>query len=116
MAVTFAEYQRDASRTAGRDLLPGNEALGLNHAALGLAGEAGEVCDLVKKSQHYGVDMPDEKLKYELGDVLWYLAHACNVLGWSLEEIAELNVAKLRKRYPEGFSAENSVRKLDEQP
>lgn len=111
---TFAEYQAAAARTGGRDLAEGQQEKGLNHAAMGLAGEAGEVCDLVKKSHHYGVPLPEEKLKKELGDVLWYVSHACSVQGWSLEEIAKLNVAKLLERYPNGFSAQESVQKRDE--
>lgn len=50
----------------------------------------------------------------ELGDVLWYLAHACNVMGWSLAEIASGNVAKLLKRYPNGFTTEDSIARRDE--
>ena len=52
-------------------------------------------------------------MKKELGDVLWYIAHACNVMGWTLDEIAALNVAKLRGRYPEGFAPASVVEGTD---
>lgn len=111
---TFNEYQRAAARTGGSDLAAGNEEKGLNCAAMGLAGEAGEVCDLVKKWQHHRAPRDAAKLRKELGDVLWYLAHACNVMGWRMEDIAAENVAKLRARYPDGFSTEASIAKADE--
>ncbi len=111
---TFADYQREAARTGGSDIKPGNEEKGLNCAAMGLAGEAGEVCDLVKKWQHHRAPRDVAKLRKELGDVLWYLAHACNVMGWRLDDIAAENVAKLRARYPGGFSTAASIAKADE--
>ena len=113
--MDFSDYQREAARTGGSDLVPGNEEKGLNCAAMGLAGEAGEVCDLVKKWQHHRAPRDVEKLRKELGDVLWYVAHACNVMGWTLEDIATLNVAKLRARYPNGFSTADSIAKRDEE-
>lgn len=112
--TTFAWYQREAARTGGRDLLPENRDKGLSCAGLGLAGESGEVADLLKKHLHHGVSLDVEKLRKELGDVLWYVAHACNVMGWRLDEIAALNVAKLRTRYPHGFSTADSIAKRDE--
>ena len=112
--LTWESYQREAARTGGRDLLPENRDKGLNCAAMGLAGEAGEVCDLVKKVQHHRQPLDETKLRKELGDVLWYLAHACNVMGWKLEDVAAANVEKLRARYPNGFTPEDSVARRDE--
>jgi NTP pyrophosphatase (non-canonical NTP hydrolase) len=111
---TFSEYQRAAARTGGSDLVAENREKGLNCAAMGLAGEGGEVCDLVKKWQHHRAPRDEAKLKKELGDVLWYLAHACNVMGYDLSEIAALNVAKLHARYPDGFTTADSVTRRDE--
>lgn len=117
MKFTFDEYQKNAARTAGSDLLPENKDKGLNCAALGLAGEGGEVADLVKKVQHHGIKFDsviEMKLKKELGDILWYIAHACNVMGYGLQEIALMNVEKLKARYPDGFSTAASIAKADE--
>ena len=55
----------------------------------------------------------DVSLKDELGDVLWYLAEAATAAGLNLEDIASHNVDKLIKRYPEGFSEEHSINRLD---
>ncbi len=110
----FSEYQTAAAHTGGSDLLPANHDKGLNCAAMGLAGEAGEVCDLVKKVQHHRQPLDEAKLRKELGDVLWYIAHACNVMGWKLDDIAAANVEKLRARYPEGFNTADSIARRDE--
>lgn len=113
--MTLDGYQEAAARTGGRDLAGTPEAIrkGLSCAGLGLCGEAGEAADIIKKFLHHGVPLDEEGLHKELGDTLWYLAHACNVLGWSLESIAESNLAKLRKRYPDGFNTADSVRRRD---
>jgi NTP pyrophosphatase (non-canonical NTP hydrolase) len=72
-------------------------------AAMGLAGEAGEVCDYLKKVLLHGKELDRVKLKDELGDVLWYLQHACNVFDIPMSEIAHGNILKLCKRYPGGY-------------
>ena len=112
--MTMDDYQHEASRTGGSDLKPENREKGLNCAAMGLAGESGEVCDLVKKWQHHRAPRDEKKLRKELGDVMWYLAHACNVMGWSMSDIAAENVAKLRARYPDGFTTQASIERRDE--
>lgn len=113
----FDEYQQEAARTGGSDLRDGQTLKGMSCAGLGLTGEAGEVADIIKKVVHHGRDLDDAmetKLKKELGDVLWYAAHLCNVMGWSLSEVAALNVEKLRARYPNGFNTADSIAKRDE--
>jgi NTP pyrophosphatase (non-canonical NTP hydrolase) len=71
--------------------------------ALGLAGEAGEVVDMLKK--HWGHKKPLDRdaLRKELGDVLWYVAALAEQFDMDLENVAECNVAKLNARYPNGF-------------
>lgn len=81
---------------------------------LGLTGEAGEVVDLLKKGFGHGHGVDREKLKKELGDVLWYLANLADAFGLTLSEVALVNVLKLRARYPTGFSVEASKAKADE--
>jgi NTP pyrophosphatase (non-canonical NTP hydrolase) len=76
--------------------------------ALGLAGESGECCDLIKKHIGHGHDQDKDKLVKELGDVLWYVAGLAHLLGVSLSEVAQVNIDKLAKRYPDGFSCEAS--------
>ncbi|MEZ5308109.1 MAG: nucleoside triphosphate pyrophosphohydrolase family protein [Pyrinomonadaceae bacterium] len=97
--MKFSEYQESAKKTA---LYP-RRLENLEYPTLGLAGEAGEVANVVKKIQrdHEGV-LTDEvrlKLKDELGDVLWYISACADELGITLEEIAAYNVDKLAKRH-----------------
>lgn len=83
--------------------------LRLTVSALGVAGEAGEVADIIKKHVGHAHPLNEDKLKDELGDVLWYVADLAKTLGITLSSVAEHNVAKLQKRYPEGFSTERSI-------
>ncbi len=97
--MNFEEYQTEASQTA---LYP-RRLNNLEYPTLGLAGEAGEVANIVKKIQrdHGGV-INDEirlKLQDELGDVLWYISACADELGLTLTEIAAYNVNKLSKRH-----------------
>ena len=100
------EYQELAQRTSNKALSPDDH---LFNAMLGLAGETGECCDLVKKCFFQDGRDIREKLKDELGDCLWYVAEGASAMGWTLEEIAQHNVDKLRARYPDGFRAERSL-------
>jgi len=76
------------------------------YPALGMAGEAGEVADKVKKlfRDHSGELTEDIRLELakEIGDVLWYVANFAHELGYSLDQIAGINIDKLRKRKAEG--------------
>jgi NTP pyrophosphatase (non-canonical NTP hydrolase) len=97
--MEFSHYQAAASTTA---LYPRRLA-NLEYPTLGLAGEAGEVANIVKKIQrdNAGVITDDvrSKLKDELGDVLWYISACADELGLTLEEIARFNVDKLANRH-----------------
>ena len=81
----------------------------LINALMGLSGESGEAIDLLKKHLFHHHDLDKEKLILELGDIAWYLAEAATSLDISLEEILTKNIEKLKKRYPDGFSKENSI-------
>lgn len=105
MIYTFDEYQRDARRTQNPDLTPREQ---LEHALWGLSSEVGEVCGLHQKL-HQGHDMDYSALRKEIGDVLWMVAELCDVYHFQMGAIAAQNIDKLRKRYPEGFSAEQSI-------
>jgi NTP pyrophosphatase (non-canonical NTP hydrolase) len=84
--------------------------------ALGLAGEAGEVAELVKKGILHQHGLDRDRLKKELGDVLWYAAALCTRLGVDMGEVMQGNIDKLLERYPEGYSAADSQRRVDTQP
>ena len=74
-------------------------------AALGLTAESGEFTEVVKKIVLQGKPYNEDNvfhMKRELGDICWYLAQACMALDTSFDEIIEMNVDKLKKRYPGG--------------
>lgn len=107
------EYQQEALRTES-----GVKREELHHARLlqglmGLNGEAGECIDILKKHLFQEHWFDREHLAKELGDVTWYLAVSAAALGITLEEILEMNVEKLRARYPEGVEAERSIHRKD---
>lgn len=108
--MTFNEYQGLAMRTSNKDLTPEQHTF---NAMLGLAGEAGECCDLVKK--HYFQDGREirDKLIDEISDCMWYIAEAASAIDVSMDDIAMHNVEKLRRRYPDGFSAERSLNRAE---
>ena len=80
----------------------------LLNGVLGLTGEAGEVSDLVKKGIFHEKGIDETHLKKELGDVMWYIAMICHACGFDLDEILQMNVDKLKARYPEGFDTERA--------
>ena len=106
--MTGNAYQRAAWRTNIDTPAKGAAVVGKDGMrvwmALGLAGEAGEVADLVKKGilHRTNVDRPG-RIMEELGDVLWYVAGLASHYGLSLDDIMEANIAKLRERYPDGW-------------
>lgn len=106
------EYQQLAERTANRKTAD-TENMRFANFAMGISGEAGEVTDLLKKVVFHGHNLDKDKLKKELGDVLWYLATIASTAGLQLGEVAEANVEKLRQRYPEGFTESDSKRRAD---
>lgn len=104
--MTLNEYQALAQRTSNKAL---DNKGHLFNGVLGLAGEAGECADLLKKHYYQDGRLFVDDLEDELGDVLWYVAETAKALGLTLEEVAARNVEKLKKRYPEGFEAERSL-------
>jgi NTP pyrophosphatase (non-canonical NTP hydrolase) len=84
------------------------------HAIVGIASEAGEMLDALKKHIFYNQQMDSINLAEELGDLMWYMALLCRRYGWTFEEIQKRNIAKLKARYPEKFTEEKSLnRDLD---
>lgn len=108
--MNIDEYQEFcASRASDIDGQPG-----LILCGLGVAGEAGECADLVKKHVFHGHPLKAEKLKKELGDVLWYVAMLARNLGFTMTDVINANVEKLVDRYPNGFTKEASINRRPE--
>ena len=86
-------------------------------AALGLTAESGEFTEVVKKIILQGKPYNEENvfhMKRELGDICWYIAQACMALDTSFDEIIEMNVEKLEKRYPGGsFDVHHSENRVE---
>lgn len=109
--MTINEYQKLAMTTL-------NPALSrkdvLINGVMGLCGESGEAIDIVKKHLAQGHELDREALVKELGDIAWYLAETAYALDVPLEDVLQQNIDKLRKRYPQGFSQERSIRREEE--
>lgn len=107
--MTGNEYQFLAARTINYDLTDKEKEM---HALHGMASEIGELHDLYQK-EYQGHEMDPRHAQKELGDLLWFIAEYCTANGWSLEDVMELNIEKLRARYPEGFDAEHSLHRKE---
>ena len=105
--MTINEYQQLAMRTASGMNYEHNGML--MNAALGICGEGGEVADMVKKATFQGHELDKEHLAKELGDVAWYIAVGAQAIGYDLETIFQMNIDKLKARYPTGFSTDRSL-------
>lgn len=98
--MNFNEYQQQARKTA---IYPQQGNLGgLIYATLGLAGEAGELANKVKKILRDGAHPDDLGLKDELGDVLWYVAQVATELDADLDWVVTNNILKLENRKTAG--------------
>ncbi len=109
--MTLNGYQRKAMRTntaQGKD-----DVMSLLNYALGTAGEAGEVADIIKKHAFHGHNLNKGDLVSELGDVLWYVSQLAMMLEVNLSDIAENNITKLEARYPDGFSKTDSINRKE---
>ncbi|WP_412676840.1 nucleoside triphosphate pyrophosphohydrolase family protein [Bacillus paranthracis] len=122
VAFTFDDFDLSVRRTWKKQDFKD----AVSNAALGLTGEAGEVADLIKKAIYHGrgfqpsgCDLPDngeidpDDVKDELSDVLFYVSAMAQEFGFTLEDVAKHNREKLEKRFPEGFSIEDSAQKKD---
>lgn len=110
--MDFTEYQELARRTQRKDLPLWATR---EHALFCLGAEVGEVLGIHQKI-HQGHPFDETALRLECGDVLWALSELCDVYGFTLEEIAIANIAKLRNRYPVNFTPEQSINRVENNP
>lgn len=104
-------YRDEVMRTAGMEVGDTVTDGMVTMGALGLTGEAGEVADEIKKIVYHKKTPDKTKMLKELGDVRWYLEYLAACFGFTMDEIEFANVAKLRERYPDGFTTHEKTRR-----
>ena len=104
------DYQMLASRTINKNLYLDELEI---HAILGMASEVGELQGLYQK-EYQGHEFDEAHAKKELGDLLWFIAEYCTAMEWCMEEVMQENIDKLKERYPEGFKAEQSLNRKED--
>lgn len=84
------------------------------HAAVGIAGEAGEVLDMIKKVWVYGKPLDQNKLIEELGDIAYYYFYLLDLIGCDIETVIKQNMEKLSKRFPNGYTDLAAINRADQ--
>lgn len=102
--MNINEYQKLAARTINNNLDWKQQG---KHALHGMVGEIGEIHSIYQK-KYQGHAFDETHVKKELGDLLWFIAEYCTAHGWDMNDVAEMNIEKLRARYPDGFDADKS--------
>jgi NTP pyrophosphatase (non-canonical NTP hydrolase) len=103
--MDFKTYMEQASRTCA--ILDSKEQDNL-HMVLGMLTEAGELADVFKKELAYNKPIDWVNVSEEIFDIMWYIANFCRINEIDCEKGLEINIAKLRARYPEKFTEENA--------
>lgn len=109
-----ADYIANAIKTESNDFVAikdrfTEENIRLLHAAIGLATEAGEALDAMKKHLFYGKALDKVNLKEEMGDLFWYLAIMADALQIDFSDIMERNIEKLKARYGNKFCDNKAI-------
>ncbi len=102
--LDLKDYQNKASETA---IYPKKLDGGVYYAAIGLAGEVGELLNKIKKIARDNAELDVEGVKGELGDVLWYCSQIATELGIDMNEVADYNLKKLEDRKRRGVIGGN---------
>jgi len=114
MSVNVSEFQRQTGRTMPvkpeRPLTDGETMI--LWAAFGVAGEAGEVVEVIKKALFHQHGLNQDELANEIGALLWCIAALCEKTGLNMEQVMQQNNRKLQ-RYPNGFAPQDSRTRVD---
>lgn len=103
------KYQKLAERTINSSL---NKEEMIQHALFGMCGEIGELQSIYQKVyQSHEFDL--EHAKKEIGDLLWFIAEWCTANEVDLDDIMDMNIEKLKNRYPKGFEGEKSINRIE---
>lgn len=106
--MNINDYQIMAFRTVAQ-----KDAVSMElHALHGMVGEIGELHSLYQKN-FQGHKFDKLHAKKELGDLLWFIAEYCSAMGWSMSDVAQMNIDKLKARFPEGFEADKSLNRAE---
>lgn len=103
------EYQKLAARTINNNLLDMEKE---KHALHGMVGEVGELHSLYQKV-YQGHTFDEEHAKKEVGDLLWFVAEYCTAMNWSMSDIMQMNIDKLKARFPDGFDVDKSLHRAE---
>lgn len=104
--MNIKKYQELAPNTLNKDL---TYTMQLLNCVCGLAGEGGEVADIIKKHMFQNHILDVDHVEEEIGDVMFYICNLATLLGLNMETILDKNINKLAKRYPKGFESERSI-------
>ena len=107
--MTGNEYQRLAGRTIREDMVKDDLEF---HALHGMVGEIGELHSIYQKA-FQGHKLEKEHMEKEIGDLLWFIAEYCTALDWNLDDVMQLNIDKLKARYPKGFEVDKSLHRAE---
>ena len=108
-ARTECDQEAAQQRVGDPEGKPPQMMVRLLHACLGLTGEVGEMAATTEHWVYYGHPLDKTNLKEEIGDCLWYLALACNALGWDMGQVMAANIAKLQERYPDKYTDDQAL-------
>lgn len=114
--MTGSEYQKAAMRTCDVPNIDVRQVLGLSennyckfkHGMYGLVSEVGEASGILQKISQ-GHEWDENHFLKELGDCLWFIAELCDAFGVTMDMIMQMNIDKLKARYPDGFDSEHSL-------
>jgi NTP pyrophosphatase (non-canonical NTP hydrolase) len=111
--MDFQKYQQEASGTfKPGEIVPEDHAR-LANWALGIAGEGGELCNMIKHVIFHREKINKMEIAKELGDQLWYIAAMCTSLNIDMSDCAELNLTKLSHRHGKSFSFQGSLNRKE---
>ena len=122
MKIDTKKYKEMVLKTESNDLnamssrLKDKRALRLLHGSCGIATEAGELLDAMKKHIFYGKEVDTVNVVEEVGDLMWYIAIILDELGVEFEDVMDKNINKLKARYGNKFSEDSAnSRNLDKE-
>lgn len=104
--MEIREFQRTSTRTLNKELSKEQQ---ISNMIFGANGELGEVTDILKKHLYQGHEINKQHLAEEIGDTLFYIVNLCSIYDINIEDVLQMNVDKLKKRYKNGFSIESSI-------